>query len=58
MDMVGMMAGTKLTASTRAVGCAQIKNWITFNEPPMVCEGYNAPKFAPGVGGGRKYYYG
>jgi hypothetical protein len=47
-----------VTASTCAVGCVQIKNWITFNEPPMVCEGYNAPKFAPGVGGGRKYYYG
>lgn len=36
----------------------RIKNWITFNEPPMICEGYNAAKFAPGVAGGRKYYYG
>lgn len=88
----------------------QVKNWISFNEPPMVCEGYNAVseahsvlpqskaphslqshcsqqqwththsskhqdvdgpdgpfclcvcapqnKFAPGVNGGRKYYYG
>lgn len=24
----------------------------------MICEGYNAVKFAPGVGGGRSYYYG
>lgn len=25
----------------------QVKNWITFNEPPMVCEGYNAVSEAP-----------
>jgi len=40
------------------LSACQIKNWITFNEPPMICEGYNAAKFAPGVAGGRKYYYG
>lgn len=24
----------------------------------MICEGYKEGKFAPGVGGGRKFYYG